>query len=177
MTDKARIERCLKGEKKAFKEFYELYAKAMFNISLRILDNTEEAEDVLQESFVTAFENMAVISSDAGFGGYLKKIIVNRSIDRLRKKKIDFLSLDEARYAEDVSAEEEPDYNIDRLLACIKELPQGFQLVLTLYLIEDYSHREVGELLHISEGTSKSQYNRARKKLAEIYHQKYFTHA
>jgi RNA polymerase sigma-70 factor (ECF subfamily) len=176
MAEKARIERCLKGEKKAFREFYELYAKAMFNIGLRILNNTEEAEDVLQESFVTAFENMAVISSDAGFGGYLKKIIVNRSIDRLRKKKIDFLSLDEARYAEDVSPEE-TDYNIDRLMNCIKELPQGFQLVLTLYLIEDYSHREIGQLLHISEGTSKSQYNRARKKLAEIYKQKHITHA
>jgi RNA polymerase sigma factor (sigma-70 family) len=177
MSDKARIERCRKGEKQAFKEFYELYCKAMFNIGLRILNDVEEAEDVLQESFVTAFEHIGSISSDAGFGGYLKKIVVNRSIDRLRKRKLNFLSLDEARYVEEDAQEEDREYKMDVLLACIRELPQGFQLILNLFLIEDYSHKEIAELLNISEGTSKSQYHRARKKLAELYHQKHISHA
>jgi RNA polymerase sigma-70 factor (ECF subfamily) len=177
MSDKARIERCRKGEKQAFKELYELYCKAMFNIGLRILNDAEEAEDVLQESFVVVFENIGNISSDAGFGGYLKKVVVNRSIDRIRKRKLNFLSLDEARYVEEELPEEEPNYKIDVLLACIRELPQGFQLILNLFLIENYSHKEISELLNISEGTSKSQYHRARKKLAELYNQKHITHA
>lgn len=177
MGDRTRIERCRKGEKQAYREFYELYSKAMFNISLRMLNNTEEAEDLLQEAFVIAFEHVGEISSDTGFGGYLKKIVINRCIDRIRKRKLDLLSLDEARYVEEETADEALDYNIEVLMTCIRELPQGFQLVINLYLFEEYSHKEIGEALNISEGTSKSQYNRARKKLAELYKQKLISHA
>lgn len=177
MVERSRIERCRKGEKQAYREFYELYARAMFNISLRMLNNTEEAEDLLQEAFVIAFEHVGEISSDTGFGGYLKKIVINRCIDRIRKRKLDLLSLDEARYVEEEIGDEELDYNIEVLMTCIRELPPGFQLVINLYLFEEYSHKEIGEALNISEGTSKSQYNRARKKLAELYKQKLISHA
>lgn len=177
MADKTRIERCLQGDKKAYRELYDLYSKAMLNISVRIVNNTAEAEDVLQESFVAVFGRIGDIASDAQFGGYLKKTVINRSIDLIRKRKTDLLPLDDARYVSEEQEEDTVAYDVQTLQACFRELPDGFRIVMTLFLFENYSHREIGELLHISEGTSKSQYNRARKKLAEIYHKKHMTHA
>ena len=176
MADNSRLVRCREGDKKAFREFYDLYAKAMLNISLRILGSVEEAEDVLQDAFVIAFQNAGKIRSDLEFGGYLKKIVINRSIDLVRKKKIGFESLDEAHGVEE-ETEEPMEYDIDIVRQCIAGLPAGFRVVLTLYLFENYSHKEIGAMLNISEGTSKSQYNRARKRLAELYKQKQTIHA
>lgn len=177
MADKNRIERCLKGDKQAFREFYDLYSKAMLNISLRIVNNTEEAEDILQESFLAAFQNIGKIESDTGFGGFLKRIVINRSIDLIRKRKIDFQPLDDARYLGEELPEENQRYDITVLRNCLQELPDGFRVVISLYLFENYSHREIGNLLNITEGTSKSQYNRAKKKLAELYSKKLLAHA
>ena len=177
MAERKRIERCQKGDKQAFREFYDLYSKAMLNISLRIVNNTEEAEDVLQESFIAVFQQIGKIRSDAEFGGYLKRTVVNRSIDLIRKRKIDFQSLDDAKYVGEELPEEEQRYDIAVLRNCIQELPDGFRIVLSLFIFEDYSHREIGNLLNITEGTSKSQYNRARKKLAELYQKKLLIHA
>lgn len=175
MDNKARINRCLRGDKIAYREFYTLYSRAMLNASLRIVGNQEEAEDILQESFLVAFQKLNEIRSDAEFGGYLKKVVVNRSIDLIRKKKLDLTSLDEVQVA-DVAAEE-TQYDPAILAECIAELPSGFRVVLTLYLFEDYSHREIAGFLNILEGTSRSQYNRARHKLAELYHKKSIPHA
>lgn len=177
MTSTTLIHRCQQGDKAAFRELYDRYAKAMLNISQRIVNNTEEAEDVLQESFVAAFQNIAKIRSDAEFGGYLKKTVVNRSIDLIRKRKVDFQPLEEARYVGETEPEDEPKYDVALLQDCIRELPDGFRVVLTLYLFENYSHREIGDLFNIREGTSKSQYNRARQKLAELYRKKLMIHA
>lgn len=177
MADKTRIERCQKGDKQAYREFYDLYSKAMLNISLRIVNNTEEAEDVLQESFVAAFQQIGKIRSDGEFGGYLKRTVINRSIDLIRKRRIDFQSLDDARYIGEDPPEDDGQYDINLLRECIRELPDGFRIVISLFIFEDYSHREIGQLLNITEGTSKSQYNRAKKKLAELYHKKTMIHA
>lgn len=176
MAEKTRIERCLKGDKQAYREFYDLYSKAMLNISQRIVNNTEEAEDVLQESFLAAFQQIGKIRSDAEFGGYLKRTVVNRSIDLIRKRKVNFYSLDDAKYIGEELPEENQRYDITVLRNCIQELPDGFRIVLSLYIFENYSHREIGNLLNISEGTSKSQYNRARKKLTELYSKKLLIH-
>jgi RNA polymerase sigma factor (sigma-70 family) len=172
MSNKTRINRCLQGDKTAYSEFYNLYSRAMLNASLRITGNQEEAEDILQESFLVAFQKLKDIRSDAEFGGYLKKVVVNRSIDLVRKKKQDFSSLDDVQVSD--AAQEETDLKYDPVLLteCIADLPSGFRVVLTLYLFEDYSHREIAQFLNISEGTSKSQYNRARHKLAELYRKK-----
>jgi RNA polymerase sigma factor (sigma-70 family) len=177
MADKTRIERCLKGDKNAYREFYDLYCKAMLNNSIRILGNQEEAEDVLQESFVVVFQQLDKIRSDAEFGGYLKRTVVNRSIDVLRKRKFVLEPIEEARFEQDENLEEETQYDVIKLRNCIQELPDGFRVILSLYLFENYTHREIGQLLSISESTSKSQYNRARKRLAELYHKKQMLHA
>lgn len=177
MGNKARITRCLQGDKIAFKEFYTLYSRAMLNASLRIVGNQEEAEDILQESFLIAFQKLKDIRSDAEFGGYLKRVVVNKSIDLIRKRRQDLSSLEDVHISDVADEEDRIEYDPALLAECIADLPSGFRLVLTLYLFEDYSHREIAEFLNISEGTSKSQYNRARQKLAELYHKKSRTHA
>ncbi|MCK6640602.1 MAG: RNA polymerase sigma factor [Bacteroidia bacterium] len=177
MSNKTRINRCLQGDKIAFREFYDLYSRAMLNASLRIVGNIEEAEDILQESFIISFQKLNEIRSDAEFGGYLKRVVVNRSIDLIRKNKPDFSSLDEVQIAGETENDQDLKYDPAVLTECIAELPSGFRIVLTLYLFENYSHRDIAQFLNISEGTSKSQYNRARHKLAELYHKKTMTHA
>ncbi|MFM2017273.1 MAG: polymerase sigma factor SigW [Bacteroidota bacterium] len=177
MSNKTRINRCLQGDKIAFREFYDLYSRAMLNASLRIVGNQEEAEDILQESFIITFQKLNEIRSDVEFGGYLKRVVVNRSIDLIRKNKPDFSSLDDVQIAGESENDQDLKYDSAVLTDCIAELPSGFRVVLTLFLFENYSHRDIAQFLNISEGTSKSQYNRARHKLAELYHKKTMTHA
>ncbi len=163
------IERCKNGERKAFEELYKLYAKAMFNISLRILNNSDEAEEVLQDAFLKAFEKLNQYDKKYAFGVWLKRIVINRSLDVLKKRKLNFVSLNEANYMQEEDEEiEESIYDVEIIKKCIQELPDGYRTVLSLYLFEDYSHKEIAEALGINEGTSKSQYNRAKKKLAEL---------
>ena len=169
------IERCQKGERKAFQELYNLYAKAMFNISVRILNNSDEAEEVLQDSFLKAFEKISTYDKKYSFGVWLKRIVINRSLDVLKKRKLNFVSIDDADFREE-DQEDESIYDVDVLKKCIQELPDGYRTILTLFVFEDYSHKEIATLLSINEGTSKSQYNRAKKKLIELVKQKMVTH-
>lgn len=161
------IERCQKGERKAFQELYNLYAKAMFNISVRILNNSDEAEEVIQDAFLKAFEKINTYDKNYSFGVWLKRIVINRSLDLLKKRKLNFVSIDEADFREE-EPDEESIYDVEVLKKCIQELPDGYRTILTLFVFEDYSHKEIAEQLNISEGTSKSQYNRAKKKLIEL---------
>ncbi len=164
------IERCKKGERKAFYELYNLYNKAMFNISLRILNNTAEAEEVLQDSFLKAFEKIAGYDPKYSFGVWLKRIVINGSLDVLKKRKVVLVPLDEIQYAqeEETASEDEIGYDVESIKKCVAQLPDGYRTILSLYVFEDHSHKEIAELLGISEGTSKSQYNRAKKKLIEL---------
>jgi RNA polymerase sigma factor (sigma-70 family) len=163
------IERCKNGDRSAFQELYNLYAKAMFNISLRILNNRNEAEEILQDSFLKVFAKIDSYDKTYAFGAWLKRIVINGSLDVLKKRKVNFVSLDEAHYShEEDSEEDESLYEIEMLKRCIAELPDGFRAVLTLFVFEEQSHKEIAALLNISEGTSKSQYNRAKKKLIEL---------
>lgn len=147
----------------------------MYNVSLRILGNTGEAEDVLQNSFIQAFKKIDGLESNEMFGSWLKRIVVNHSIDALRKRKIKFISLD----ANDIEIEvwEEPPSFFDekpkkevikKIQNGIKQLPEGYKTVINLYLFEGYDHSEISEILGISESTSRSQYIRAKKKLRKI---------
>ena len=169
------IERCQKGERKAFQELYSLYAKAMFNISVRILNNSDEAEEVLQDSFLKAFEKISTYDKKYSFGVWLKRIVINRSLDVLKKKKLDLVSIDDADFTEE-EPDEENVYDVEVLKKCIQELPDGYRTILTLFVFEECSHKEIATLLGISEGTSKSQYNRAKKKLIELVKQKMVNH-
>lgn len=164
------IDRCKNGVNRAQYELYKLYAKAMFNVSMRICNDYAEAEDVLQEAFISAFKNLHSYKADASFGSWLKKIVVNAAINAIRKKRAELVPMDE-RLAEDIADETDEDdseWKVDQVRQAIQHLPDGYRVVLSLYLLEGFDHAEIGEILGISESTSKSQYSRARKKLVEI---------
>lgn len=166
------INRCKKGDRKAFFELYSLFAKNMLNVSYRIVNNKEEAEDILQESFIKVFENIRKFDEKTSFGAWFKRVIVNHSIDVIRKRKMLMIPLDETKYLENEETEEHTDLNIETIRECIQYLPDGYRIILTLYLFEGYSHREIGDLLKISEGTSKSQYSRSKSKLIKLIKEK-----
>ncbi len=172
------VNRCKKGDNKAYKELYGLYAKAMFNISLRIVNSTDDANDVLQEAFIKAFQSIQKFDNQAAFGGWLKRVVVNQSIDVIRKKKENFISVDQVGNLEEDEVEfEEIVYDVESVRESMLELADGYRIILTLYLFEDYSHKDIASMLNISEGTSKSQYNRAKKKIIQLIQQKTFSHA
>lgn len=164
------IERCLSGDQKAYYEIYKLYSKAMFNICLRILGDQEMAEDVLQEAFVNAFQNLKSYQGKATFGAWLKKIVVNKAISVLRKNRLEMVLTDAHPdiVEEEGVNEEELELKVEQVKEAIQKLPNGFRVVFSLYLLEGYDHKEIAEILDISESTSKTQYNRAKKKLKEI---------
>jgi RNA polymerase sigma factor (sigma-70 family) len=164
------IDRCKAGDQKAYYEIYELYSKAMFNICFRIIGNQEVAEDVLQEAFVNAFQNIQSYQGRASFGAWLKKIVVNKAISYLRKQQLKLVELEDN--LEPVLEDDTEDIGlamkVETIREAIQKLPNGFRVVFSLYLLEGYDHREISEILGITESTSKSQYNRAKKKLREI---------
>lgn len=167
---------CKQGSKKACYELYKLYAKAMLNISFRIVGNIAEAEDVLQEAFLDAFNKVKDFRQDTTFGLWLKQIVINRSINMLRKRKLELVELDGEQFEniadDEFEDEEETQYQAARVKEAIKELPDGYRLVLTLYLLEGYDHEEISQILNISENTSRTQFLRAKRKLLEILNRK-----
>jgi len=161
------IEECRKGNSKAQFMLYNQYSKAMYNLACRILNNREDAEDILQEAFVECFRNLDSFRFESTFGAWLKKIIVNRCINHIKKKKID-LTLCETLPVIIYEEEEEIVYDTGKIFKGIEMLPDGYRIILTLYLLEGYDHSEISQILGISESTSKSQYSRAREKLRTI---------
>lgn len=165
------IERCKSGEQKAQFQLYKLYYKAMFNTCLRIVNDSFEAEDIMQESFLKAFEKIIFYKGEVSFGAWLKKIVINHSLDELRKRKLDTNSIEESVYEikdeEDFDNSNEVSLKIEEIREEICKLPDGYRIVLSLYLIEGYDHDEISEILNIKSSTSRSQCARAKKKLIE----------
>ena len=174
------IEGCRKGEEKAFREIYRLYSKAMFNLSLRITGDRADAEDVLQEAFINAFRKIDSFEGRSSFGAWLKRIVINAAVTHVKTKR-DFLPDPEERVPENEPGEawsqetKSIETEVERIKNGIKKLPDGYRVVLSLYLLEGYDHKEIARILGISESTSKTQYIRAKKKLRtllneEVYH-------
>ena len=155
------LERSRKGEVKAQFMLYKQYSRAMYNIAIRFLNNKMDAEDILQESFVSAFEKLGELTSDNAFGSWLKRIVINNCITHIRRNRFEFDDInDHGSFADE---DEEDDLNIDPAVVhnAIKDLPAGGRTILVLHALEGYKHREIAEMLGISESTSKSQYKRA----------------
>jgi len=165
------IARCRTGDRDAHYRIYKLYSKAMFNVGYRITRSEEDAEDVLQEAFISAFRSLDSYRGDATFGAWLKRIVINKAINALNKKKHESLP-DENEQWDLAEEESPPEYRdsltVERVRKAIEKLPDGYRSVLSLYLLEGYDHQEIGEILAISESTSKSQLNRAKAKLKEL---------
>ena len=163
------IENCKSGNAKSQFELYDLYADAMFNIAIRFLKSKEDAEDVVQESFIKAFKSLHTFSFESSFGAWLKRIVINNCINFLKLKKISFTEIKQQEYFD--NEEEIPvlnELNIQKIKKGILLLSNGYSQIISLYLIEGYDHNEISEILDISVSTSKSQYSRAKKKLVEI---------
>ena len=146
----------------------------MFNTALRIMGDATEAEDVLQDAFVSAFQNLSSYREDATFGAWLKRIVVNKALNHLQKIKKDLMLVEDLKEEGgevDWTHDNEPVYSIDAVKRVMNELPSGFRTVLSLYLFEGYDHKEISEILGITESTSKSQYKRAKDKLKTILKQ------
>ena len=159
---------CKNGDRQSQFKLYNLYAKAMYNTALRILQDDAEAADVLQEAFIDAFTRLDSFRQESTFGLWMKQIVINKSISALRKRKLELQPLEAGN---DVAEEEDEDNEIALQVETIKHaidrLPDGYRLVLTLYLLEGYDHEEIAHILRINEATSRSQFLRGRRKLLE----------
>ena len=167
---KAIIEKAKKGNQHAMHHLYALYAKAMLNTAFRILNNKEDAEDVLQDSFIKAFSRLSQFDSQSTFGAWIKRIVINRSIDALKKKnKRAFLAEADVFIEEKVfvfGAEQNGlQTQLDLLYKALHQLPDGYRTVFSLYMLEGYDHNEISQILDIGVSTSISQLSRAKKKL------------
>jgi RNA polymerase sigma-70 factor (ECF subfamily) len=166
------VERCKRGDTLGYKELYQCYSKAMFNTCLRILNNVTEAEDVLQESFIEAFRNLEGFEYRTSFGGWLKQICINRSINQLKKRRINWVDIEKTggyEGAEEFPADEaEITLKVTAVKKAIMKLPDGYRTVLNLYLLEGYDHEEIAEILNVAESTTRTQYMRAKQKLLQL---------
>ena len=171
------VKRCQAGERRAQYDLYQQYVKAMYNVCLRIVNHETEAEDVLQEAFIDAFSHINTFRGQSTFGAWLKQIVVNRAINHLRGRRLELVSLESNQFGEDESAdwadtephdENDMQLEVERVRRGIQQLPEGYRVVLSLYLFEGYDHEEISNVLNISETTSRTQYLRGKKRLLEL---------
>ena len=158
------IRRSIKGDGRAQQALYQLLAPKMFSVCKRYMGDTEAAEDVLQDGFVTLFSKLDSYSGEGSFEGWARKIFVNTALMSLRKSDI-LKESDDIDSAWDVSSDSPTVFEnlgYGELMEMIASLPSGFRTVFNMYVIEGYSHKEIGEALGISENTSRSQLQRAR---------------
>jgi RNA polymerase sigma-70 factor (ECF subfamily) len=167
MDEATLINECKRGNAIAQKKLFDKFAPKMMYVCLRYCKNQNDAEDVLQESFIKIFSSIDKYKNEGSFEGWMRRIFVNSCLDFLRKEK----QLSGTSSLEDVEFKIHDDYSTSQnleaedLMKIIEKLPKGYQVVFSLFAIEGYSHKEIGELLNISEDTSKSQYFRARASL------------
>ena len=165
------IESCMKGDVRAQYQLYSLYSRAMFNICYRMTNQREEAEDLLQESFSYAFSKLGSFRFESSFGAWLKRIVVNTCINHLKKKRVDLVYTEhhnDPAPEEDFADHAEIQFRVDSVMKAMGRLPEGYRIVFSLYLLEGYDHKEISEILGITESTSKSQFLRAKQKMKEI---------
>ncbi len=165
------IELCMAGNVKAQYQLYTLYSKAMYSICLRMMNRREEAEDVLQESFAEIFDKLEKFRFESAFGAWAKRIVINKCINQLRKKRPDIRFEAELKDAE--PDEDHVDYDnlklqVEKVKKAMSELPDGYRIIFSLYALEGYDHEEISSILGISESTSKTQYMRAKVKIKEL---------
>lgn len=155
------IEKCKKEDIKAQGQLYTLFSSKLFSVCLKYSRNSVEAQDNLQDAFLTIFKSIGQYKHKGSFEGWMKRITVNTVLQKYRKER--FFEIVNENQIEDPEVEiEEDSFSLDFLLKLIQELPDRYRLVFNLYVLDDYSHQEVAEMLGITVGTSKSNLARAR---------------
>jgi len=164
------IERCKKSDKNAQLDIYKAYYKAMYNTAHRILKDNFEAEDIMQEAFLTVFTKMDTYKGEVTFGAWLKRIVINKSLTQLKKNnrynevKMEVIPNDDVE-------EETIDYSglkAKNVLACLQSLKENYRLVLTLHLIEGYDYEEIAQILDYTNENVRTTVSRAKKKLKQV---------
>jgi RNA polymerase sigma factor (sigma-70 family) len=170
MTDEELVKACLASNSVAQKLLFERFNRKMMGVCLRYAARTEEAEDMLQNGFIKVFEKIGTFRGTGSLEGWIRKIVVNESLTYLRKNKAMKMNVDieDAKYLVPGSSHVSESMNEKDLLKIIQQLPMGFKTVFNMYAIEGYSHKEIADMLGISEGTSKSQYSRAKVHLQNM---------
>ena len=163
------IDQCKNNNAKAQMQLYNLYCKAMFLVAFRYVKDSFIAEDVMQDAFIKAFKNIKSYKNEVAFGAWLKRIVINQSIDHLKKNKLELVSINEEVIAntEDEDWEVESNISIDLIIEEINKLKEKYRLVLTMYLLEGYDHQEISEILSITTNTSRTHLLRGKKILKE----------
>lgn len=167
--DKHIINGCRKGERKAQNLLFEKYQGLLFGICLRYAANEAEAEDMFQDGMILIFQNLYQYQPFGSFIGWLRKVMVNNCLQHLRKRKNNFtLPLVEQQLEVEETKEDKNPISEEQLLAFVQKLPTGYRTIFNLYVIEGYTHQEIGQYLSISANTSKSQLSRAKKLLRSL---------
>lgn len=160
------ILRCKKQDRKAQEQLYRLYAAKLFGLCLKYSDNKQQAEDNLQDGFVTIFEKISQYKDAGSFEGWMKRIIINTALQKHRQQKVYGITNEDHLKEEEVEVETD-ELSVDFLLECVQALPDRYRQVFNLYAMDGYSHKEIAGMLKISEGTSKSNLARARMALKD----------
>ena len=162
------IDQCKEGDQKAQFRLYKLYYKPMYSVCMRLINHADEAEDVMQEAFLNAFRNIDTYRGEVSFGAWLKRIVINRSLDHLKKKKLKLEEInDKTAQIADYQMEMK-EVNVEVIKNAIQQLPDGYRVVLSLFLIEGYDHEEISQILGITNSNSRTQFLRAKNKLREL---------
>lgn len=170
MTEKDIIEGCRHGDSAAQRELYLRYGAVMFGICCRYVKDRSEAEDLLHDGFITIYTKIAEFRGEGSFEGWCKRIFVNTALSYLRRNNpvADALNIDDASWLEGDGVSAVEQMSAAELMETISSLPEGYRTILNLYAVDGYSHKEIGDMLGISETTSRSQYFRARGKLMDL---------
>jgi RNA polymerase sigma factor (sigma-70 family) len=170
MTDEQLVQGCLKGDAIAQKALYQQFARKMMSICMRYAKDREQAQDMLQDGFVKVFQKMDHYRGEGPLGGWIARTVVNTALDHIRRNKPYDHSVDltEAEYLHQEDPKVLANMTTDELMALIHELPTGYRTVFNLFAIEGYPHKDIADMLGISENTSKSQFMKARAYLRKL---------
>jgi len=168
------IEGCRSFRSDCQMEVYKIYYKSMYNTAFRMVHHSAEAEDCMQEAFLKAFTKIESYQNEVSFGAWLKRIVVNTCLDKLRQRKFELTPDDKLPDQMDDSAEIDCDENIsvDCIKRCIEMLPETYRIIINLFLMEGYDHEEIAEILNISNAASRTQLHRAKQKLGVLIKEK-----
>jgi RNA polymerase sigma-70 factor (ECF subfamily) len=165
-SEKELINQCAKGERAAQQLLYNYYCRKLMAVCLRYAKSTPEAEDILQEGFMKIFTSIKTFRSEASLSTWMTRIMINTALNHQRQKlyMLPMVDVEDAGLQEDEKVSL-ADFHLAELIALVQSLPDGCRVVFNLFAVEGYGHKEIGEMLGVSEGTSKSQYNRAKSLL------------
>ncbi|MBZ4189750.1 RNA polymerase sigma factor [Niabella beijingensis] len=173
----ALVERCRKGDKQAFYEVYHRYAKLMLNSSMRILNNPADAADMVQESFAIAFDRLETFTYKSSFKGWLIRIVINKSLELLRKrKKMQWVDVDLTDIEQEVEAGSPHDeymFTNEQVKTAIDRLPENYRIIFNLYAVDNVSQDEIAKMLNISYSNVRTIYHRAKNKIKECLQNEY----